>query len=351
MITTVIPTFRRPGMIQQAIRSALAQTWPHLRVAVFDNASGDETATVVSQFRNEDSRLQYHCHNENIGPGANFTYGVRAVQTPFFSLLSDDDVLLPGFYSQAMAAFQEHPEAMFVAMTTLDVDDSGVVLGGSGASGGFERAYYRAGEAFGRVPGIWTGYVFRREVIDLIGYFIDESAGPAADVGFIRHVSARFAGVVCPEVGALLRSHPASHSVSADSSAHHKANRAFWDALSKHIEDDEQVPTTIRSTIRDSIEAMYVTGLRRSVVGSLIDGQTEYAVKTTRVLRTLGYPWSAALLRAFIVVHKTLPLVSVPLRRIGLRRRERQKQHLIDINKRFESRREEFRALLNGTSK
>jgi glycosyltransferase involved in cell wall biosynthesis len=35
--------------------------------AIYDNASGDETAEVVSEFAKKDARVKYHCHPENIG--------------------------------------------------------------------------------------------------------------------------------------------------------------------------------------------------------------------------------------------------------------------------------------------
>ena len=44
------------------------------------------------------------------------------LETPFFSLLSDDDYLLPGFYKRAVAALNAHPEALFWAGITLNVD-------------------------------------------------------------------------------------------------------------------------------------------------------------------------------------------------------------------------------------
>ncbi len=48
LITTVIPTYRRPKLLQRAIKSVLNQTYPHFQVCVYDNASGDETAGVAA---------------------------------------------------------------------------------------------------------------------------------------------------------------------------------------------------------------------------------------------------------------------------------------------------------------
>src|SRR5260370_6369564 len=80
--TDVIPTFRVPQMLARALRSVLNQTYPHVRAAVFDNASGDETAAVVSEISRKDPRVSYHAHPENIGAAANFNFGVSRVETP-----------------------------------------------------------------------------------------------------------------------------------------------------------------------------------------------------------------------------------------------------------------------------
>jgi glycosyltransferase involved in cell wall biosynthesis len=93
LITTIIPTYRRPKLLRRAIKSVLNQTYPHFQVCVYDNASWDETADVVAEIAKKDARVKYHCHAENIGAIRNFNYGMVHVNTPFFSFLSDDDIL------------------------------------------------------------------------------------------------------------------------------------------------------------------------------------------------------------------------------------------------------------------
>jgi glycosyltransferase involved in cell wall biosynthesis len=129
LITTIIPTYRRPAMLRRAIKSVLDQTYPNFKVCVYDNASGDETAEVVAEFAREDTRVQYHCHKENIGAVKNFCYGLNEIDTPYYSILSDDDVLLPLFYETVMADFKKYPDAFFAITGTIRMDIDGTVLG------------------------------------------------------------------------------------------------------------------------------------------------------------------------------------------------------------------------------
>src|SRR5208282_4578112 len=129
LITTVVPTYRRPAMLQRAIRSVLDQTYPDFRLCVYDNASNDDTAAIVNALASCDSRIRYHCHSENIGAQDNFIFGLSRVVTPLVHLISDDDFLLPGFFAQATSALNKNPSAAFFSGGMLSADPDGRVRG------------------------------------------------------------------------------------------------------------------------------------------------------------------------------------------------------------------------------
>ena len=91
-------------------------------VSVYDNASGDETEAVVRELARGDDRVKYHCHPENVGAFRNFNYGMMDVKTPYFAVLSDDDIVAPTFFEKALQAFGAFPEAQLACMPTLTVD-------------------------------------------------------------------------------------------------------------------------------------------------------------------------------------------------------------------------------------
>jgi glycosyltransferase involved in cell wall biosynthesis len=282
LITTIIPTYRRPRLLRRAIRSVLAQTYPHLQVCIYDNASGDETPSVVDEMARRDSRLKYHCHPENIGPVKNFIYGMERVETPFFSILSDDDVLLPGFYQTALAGFEKYPEAMLSALVTIHMDDHGRVLGAPVRK--WPPGLYRPPEGLlamlkYRHPE-WTSVLFRREVIEKVGRVDEETGGPS-DLDFELRAAARFPLVVSHEPGAIFVVHPASQSSAIGCDA-------IWSGWSKLIHNlgaDEQIPSDVRDSavqmLKERVKAqLFAVGLR-----SVLRRQWEDADKAAEVLR------------------------------------------------------------------
>lgn len=128
MITLFIPTYRRPHTLKKAIQSAIDQTWKDLQVVVCDDASGDETPDIVTSFIEKDPRVKLISHPKNIGMMANYQFLLSTVTTPFYSFLSDDDILLPHFCETAMEGFAQFPDSAFFAGSTLLISkEKGIV--------------------------------------------------------------------------------------------------------------------------------------------------------------------------------------------------------------------------------
>jgi len=161
---------------------------------VYDNASGDDTATTINALAADDPRLVYFCHRQNLGAAANFEFGLRKVETPFFSILSDDDYLLPGFYQRAVSELNRNPQAMFFAGVTFLVDEQGNICDGRllrwpreglfAPPEGLMRLMHR-------MAPIWTGVVFKREVLDRLGFPDKEVLGPS-DLDYMIRITAQF---------------------------------------------------------------------------------------------------------------------------------------------------------------
>lgn len=124
-ISVVIPTFNRRAMLVEAVRSALAQTWPDLEVLVSDNASDDGTEAAMAPFR-ADPRFRYHRNATNLGMVGNWRGAVVEQATgDWFVILSDDDLLLdPDYLRKAMALVARHPDLVLVYAGGWVVDES-----------------------------------------------------------------------------------------------------------------------------------------------------------------------------------------------------------------------------------
>jgi len=265
-VTAVIPTYRRPQLLRRAVLSVLSQTHRDVRVRVYDNASGDETARVVGELAAADGRVSCHVHDHNIGATRNFQFAMRDVRTPYFSCLSDDDVLFPDFYATALASFDGAPAAMMSICSTLEFTKAGEFLYAPLALWPREGRFDPPAGAFAMIDNrhaTWTGIVFRREVLDEVGT-IDADVGPPADLDFELRVAARFPFVVSFAPAAGYLNHGASVSATEDASV-----IAGYRRMASNLASDDRLPANFRVRIERLLERQMRRKLVEIVVKAL----------------------------------------------------------------------------------
>jgi glycosyltransferase involved in cell wall biosynthesis len=209
-ITTIIPTFRRPVLLRRAIESVLAQSYPDFKLCIYDNASGDETEAVVAAYAQRDPRVAYQKNAENIGAVNNMIRGVEAVATPYYSLLNDDDFLLPGFFENVMAGFARYPSAGFACTKSLIVDRvrNRISFRNRDWEGGFYEPSIEVTNKMFQSHFTQTGVVLRQSMRQDIGLF--EKSGN--DILYLAMAATRTPFVVLDSFGAVFVSHPQSYS-------------------------------------------------------------------------------------------------------------------------------------------
>ncbi|MEZ5461956.1 glycosyltransferase family 2 protein [Dokdonella sp.] len=292
-ITTIIPTFRRPSLLRRAIQSAVDQEEVNLRIEVLDNCSGDETGNVVADLARDYNRVHYHCHSKNIGAQANFEFGVRRVETPYFSILSDDDYLLPDFYRRALAGLAANPDAMFWVGMTLNVDERGTIWDARLDRWPREGMFYPPEGVLTMTGGLaptWTGIVFRKELLDLLGFIDPETLGPA-DLDYTLRLGARFPF--------LVEKHPSAvFSINSDSFSATQPLSSFWPGWLKMFENMANLESLSASDRHKLLAALHADAQRmlfRRGVNALANGRTDFAKDASLALSESysGYlrPW------------------------------------------------------------
>jgi glycosyltransferase involved in cell wall biosynthesis len=119
-VTIGIPTRNRAHLLGKSIASVLGQSYRHFTLVVSDNASDDDTATLVASFR--DPRLVYRPLKRNIGRAANINRLIELAETEFVVLLGDDDELHSDHLYLTVEALKRWP-TVGVAHTGCEIVD------------------------------------------------------------------------------------------------------------------------------------------------------------------------------------------------------------------------------------
>ena len=271
-ITTIIPTYRRPLLLRRAITSALEQKNTSLQVCVYDNCSEDETEAIVRDLAKNDERVFYYCHSKNIGGLANFLYGMSRIETDFFSFLSDDDYLLPGFYQCALAALDRHPEAMCWAGMTLNVDEENAIWDARARQWPRE-GFFEPPEGFiamtGGMAPAWTSILFRKDVLKKVGFIDPEFLGPS-DLEYCLRLAARYPYVFEKYPAAVLTLNSQSFSATQPMASFWPG----WKRMFERISSDPCLSTDFKHTAlaalqRDGRKMLFRRGANALATGRL----------------------------------------------------------------------------------
>lgn len=215
-VTALVPTYCRPELLRRAMLSVLGQSYSNLQLSIFDNASGKDTQDVVASLSKNDDRVKYHCHSNNIGARDNFRYAFKSVDTPYFSILSDDDFLARDFYKDAIDVLDNNPETMFVILNIFRVDENSNLIAHKESTNSL--TFYSGKEGFdeihsGKIPQTWTSMVFRKELASIYDE-MDDDIDDGNDMRFLFRIASRYDYAYLSKTGAFFTVHSKSGSAS-----------------------------------------------------------------------------------------------------------------------------------------
>ena len=89
-LSIVIPTYNRANFLDYSLEVHIPMLKEYgIEIAIFDNASTDNTQEVVSKWMEEYPYLSYHRSETNMGPDANFERALKYPDTEYIWLLGD----------------------------------------------------------------------------------------------------------------------------------------------------------------------------------------------------------------------------------------------------------------------
>ncbi len=106
LVSVIIPTFNRAGMVREAVATALSQTYKNLEVVVVDDGSSDATGAALAPYA---SRIRVRRREARGGVSAARNLGVAAARGEWLALLDSDDLWRPEKLARQMAYLQANP--------------------------------------------------------------------------------------------------------------------------------------------------------------------------------------------------------------------------------------------------
>lgn len=124
LISVIVTTFNREDLLERAVRSVIAQTYPAIELVIVDDCSNEKTTQLIERIRPECeerfARFIYERNEKNSGSNFSRNRGYSLSQGIYVTGLDDDDYFLPERLKKLVSRYEE--EYAFVTDTPARLD-------------------------------------------------------------------------------------------------------------------------------------------------------------------------------------------------------------------------------------
>jgi glycosyltransferase involved in cell wall biosynthesis len=125
LVSVIIPTYNRPEYLQQAIASAVKQTYQNIEIIVSDNCSSENPRAIVESFG--DPRIRFWRQERNIGMLANQVYACKIARGKYLASLHDDDMWNEDFLIKLVPHLEANSELIIAFCDQYIIDAQGKI--------------------------------------------------------------------------------------------------------------------------------------------------------------------------------------------------------------------------------
>src|SRR5665811_477003 len=125
LVSIVMATYNGEKYLRQQLDSILEQTYQHFELIVVDDASTDETLSILEEYAALDDRIHVFPAERNLGLVPNFERGLRLAEGDFIALSDQDDIFRKDKIELLLTALKDHPKRDLVLSDLSLIDANG----------------------------------------------------------------------------------------------------------------------------------------------------------------------------------------------------------------------------------
>jgi glycosyltransferase involved in cell wall biosynthesis len=127
-VSILIPTYNRPELFEQALQSAINQSYPNVEIIVCDDSTNDETEELIKELLPDRPQIRYHRNAKNLGQFENDLKLMNLASGEYINFLMDDDLLHPEKVSKMMKYLIQDPEITIATSHRQIINEKGQKL-------------------------------------------------------------------------------------------------------------------------------------------------------------------------------------------------------------------------------
>lgn len=130
LVSVLIPNYNHAGFLESRIESVLNQTYRPLEIILMDDASSDDSKTVINRYSTHPEIAQVILNEKNSGSTFfQWKKGIECASGELIWIAESDDVADQQFLETLVNELINHPEAVLAYCQSYKIDETGKVTG------------------------------------------------------------------------------------------------------------------------------------------------------------------------------------------------------------------------------
>ena len=125
LVSIILPTYNGEKYIGEAIESIIGQTYKKIELIIVNDASTDQTASIISKYAQKDSRIKVINNDINMKLPKSLNIGFGQAKGEYYTWTSDDNVYHPTAIAKMKDVLVQNPNVGFVFARQKYIDDNG----------------------------------------------------------------------------------------------------------------------------------------------------------------------------------------------------------------------------------
>lgn len=125
-VSIIIPNYNYARFLQQRIESVLAQTYTDYEIILLDDASTDDSVSILNHYKTNSRVTHLEINSVNTGsPFAQWQKGISLSRGKYIWIAESDDAAESSFLEKAVSVLNQYPRAAFCFLGSHCIDEKG----------------------------------------------------------------------------------------------------------------------------------------------------------------------------------------------------------------------------------
>lgn len=136
-----MPVYNAADYLKISMDSVLTQSFKDFEFIIVDDASTDDSYTILKKYQKKDKRIKLFRNKTNLRQGATVTFALGKAKGDFVARMDADDIAMPGRFKKQLSYLLENPKTVAVGGQCILIDGKGKKIGLKNFPTNFEDVY------------------------------------------------------------------------------------------------------------------------------------------------------------------------------------------------------------------